>query len=228
MAAWSAHPLWKCWQHQFFLPFDQALTHGCLVCASPLEVLAAPIFLAIRPGLDPIVVSHLAIVCGCGDFTPAAAAFSVDVAAPGFLLFGPICLPITETVCAVERVDRADWAWLLRWRWLHHAAETCGSAAIGLPGWTPTHLPRLPACDAINPPRPKQIEREEEQGQADSCTNATSIVSAARSVGEVTTIPYVPVGLLGAVGAIPAAHVRHVSTAPSAAASPTCLRILMW
>merc|ERR1711877_57101 len=63
------------------------LTHGCLVGASPLEVLAAPILLAIRPGLDPVVMSRRAIVCGGGDFTPAVAAFPVDVAAPGFLLF---------------------------------------------------------------------------------------------------------------------------------------------
>jgi len=203
------------------------LTHGCLVGASPLEMLAAPILLAVRPGLDPIVMSRLAIVCRGGDFTPAAAAFPVDVAAPGFFLFRPICLPITKTICAIERVDRADWAFWL-WRRLRDAAETCCSAAIGLPGWTPTSLPSLPACDAINPPRPKQIKREEEQRQADSCTNATSIVPAARRIGEITTIPYVPVGLFGAVGAIPAAHVHHVSTASSAATSPTCLRILMW
>merc|ERR1711860_137044 len=101
------------------------LTHGCLVGASPLEVLAAPILLAIRPGLDPVVMSRRAIVCGGGDFTPAVAAFPVDVAAPGFLLFRPICLPVTETICA---------------------AETCGSAAVGLPGWTPTSLPSLPPC----------------------------------------------------------------------------------
>jgi len=176
------------------------LTHGCLVSAARLEVLAAPILLAIRPSLDPIVMSHRAVVCGGGDFTPAVAALTVDVAAPGFLLLRPIGLPITETICAIEGIDRADWARHGRWLWLrHHTTESCGSATVGLPGWTPTALPGLPASDAIDAPWPEQVEREKQQRKTNGRTNAASIIPAAREIGKITTVPDIPVGLLCAV-----------------------------
>jgi len=156
----------------------------------------------------------------------------MDVATPGFFIFGPIRLPTAETLCTIEWVDRADWAAWARvdeWRRrCNHAAETCCPAAIRLFGRTPTHLPRLPVSDTIDTCRPEQVQGEEKQRKTDDGANAASEIPATRNVCEIAPVSDVPVGLLCAVCALSRAHVDHVTAPSTAATSAARLRILVW